>query len=249
MLSAMPRTARSIEAGLVYHVLNRGNARMRIFEDPADYETFELVLAAGLQRQPVELFTYCLMPNHWHLVVRPQTDEALGELMRWVGVTHVRRHHLRYPRRGGGHLYQGRFKSFPVQDDYHFLRVCRYVEANAARAKLVSRAEQWRWGGLHRRQQRKTDLPLAEWPADRPRHWQALVNETMEKPELAAFRLCVQRGRPYGALDWVTATAARLGLGFTLRSVGRPPKTMTVSTGRCSSLVIAHGVAGPCRGG
>jgi putative transposase len=221
----MPRTSRAIETGLVYHVLNRGNAGMKIFEEPAEYEAFEQILAEGLRRYPVELFTYCLMPNHWHLVVRPGTDEAVGRLLGWVGVTHVRRHHARRQSRRGGHLYQGRFKSFPVQDDYHFLTVCRYVEANARRAKMVSRAEQWRWGGLWRRQQRKTDLPLADWPEDRPRGWAGLVNEAVEKADLDALRVSVNRGRPYGTMDWVAATAGRLGLEFTLRNAGRPRKT------------------------
>jgi len=109
-----------------------------------------------------------------------------------------------------------------VQDGYHFLRVCRYVEANAVRAGLVGRAEQWPWSGLWRRQQRREDLPLAVWPADRPRNWSALVNEAMDKPDLKAIRVCVERGRPYGALEWVAATASRLGLDFTLRRPGRP---------------------------
>ncbi len=128
---------------------------------------------------------------------------------------------------GTGHLYQGRFKSFPVQDDYHFLRVCRYAEANAVRARLVRRAQQWQWSGLWRRQQRKTDLPLAVWLEDRPRGWLALVNEEMDKRNLESLRVSVQRGRPYGAVEWVAATAARLGLGFTLRGVGRPAKPRT----------------------
>jgi putative transposase len=75
---------------------------MRIFRKAADYEAFERVLAEGLEHYPVELLTYCLMPNHWHLVVRPQTDQALGRWMGWVGVTHVRRHHEHYHRRGEG---------------------------------------------------------------------------------------------------------------------------------------------------
>ena len=162
------------------------------------------------------------MPNHWHLVVRPGTDEAVGRLLGWVGVTHVRRYHARHRSQRGGHVYQGRFKCFPVQDDYHFLRVCRYVEANAVRAGLVPRAEQWQWGGLWRRRQNQTDLPLADWPEDRPRNWLGLVNEAMGKEELQALRVCAQRGRPYGAVEWVAATAARLGLGFTLRPPGRP---------------------------
>ena len=108
----MPRTARSTEAGMVYHVLNRGNGRMRIFHKAGDFEAFERVLAEGLQRYPVDLLTYCLMPNHWHLVVRPKTDEALGHWMGWVGVAHLRRYHEHHHSRGGGHLYQGRFKRF-----------------------------------------------------------------------------------------------------------------------------------------
>src|SRR3990172_1302017 len=121
----MPRSARAIEAGLVYHVLNRGNGRMCLFHKDDDFAAFEKVIGQGLARCPVDLFTYCLMTNHWHLMVRPRTDDALARLMAWVGVTHVRRHHEHYHPRGGGHLYQGRYKSFPVQDDEHFLTVCR----------------------------------------------------------------------------------------------------------------------------
>ena len=144
----MPRTARSIEQGMIYHVLNRGNGRMRLFHKEDDYDAFERVVAEALDRYPVDLLTYCLMPNHWHLVVRPRTDLALGRLMGWIGVTHVRRHHEHYHRRGAGHLYQGRYKSFPVAEDHYFLTLCRYVESNPVRAKLVARAEHWRWGGF-----------------------------------------------------------------------------------------------------
>jgi putative transposase len=141
----MPRTARAIEAGKIYHVLNRGNGRMRLFHKEADYAAFIKVLGQGLERYPVDLLSYCLMPNHWHLVLRPRRGESLGRLIAWVGVTHVRRHHSHYHSTGGGHLYQGRFKSFPVQDDGHFLTLCRYVESNAQRAKLVERAIDWPW--------------------------------------------------------------------------------------------------------
>jgi len=81
---------------MIYHVLNRGNGRLRLFHKEEDYDAFERVLGEGLKRYPVDLLTYCLMPNHWHLVVRPRTDVALGRLMGWVGVTHVRRHQEHY---------------------------------------------------------------------------------------------------------------------------------------------------------
>ena len=117
---------------------------MRIFHKPGDFAAFERVLAEGLERYPVELFTYSILSNHWHLVLRPKTDAALGQLMGWMCVTHVRRHHEHYHTRGGGHIYQGRFKSFPVAEDDYFLTLCRYVEANALRAEIVQR--RWRTG-------------------------------------------------------------------------------------------------------
>lgn len=218
----MPRTGRAIQAGVIYHVLNRANGRMRLFHQPSDYEAFEQVLAQGLQRYPVELFTYCLLPNHWHLVVRPKTDQALARLMSWVGVTHVRRHHEHYRSRGGGHLYQGRFKSFPVAQDDYFFTLCRYVEANALRAKLVEQAEHWEWSGLWKRRHRGKGLCLASWPLQRPPNWLESVNAGLAEEQLAALRECVQRGRPLGAGEWVRTTAARLGLDFTLRGPGRP---------------------------
>ena len=209
---------------MVYHVLNRGNGRMRIFHKGGDYEAFQRVLAEGLERYPVEVFTYCLMPNHWHLVVRPGADDALGRWLGWVGVTHVRRYHEHYHSRGGGHLYQGRFKSFPVAEDDYFLTLCRYVEANALRAGLAERAEQWRWSGLWQRAEEAADVPLSAWPVERPRDWLARVNRALKEEQLDGIRTCVQRGRPLGPRQWVERTVARLRLEFTFARAGRPRK-------------------------
>ncbi len=197
---------------------------MRIFHKAGDYEAFERVLGEGLERYAVDLLTYCLMPNHWHLVARPRTDEALGRWMGWMGVTHVRRYHERHHSRGGGHLYQGRFKSFPVAEDDYFVALCRYVEANALRAGLVERAEEWQWCGLWRRAHGTADLRLSPWPLERSRNWVAWVNRGLKDEQLEGIRTCVQRDRPLGPEAWVRQTAARLGLEFTLRGPGRPRK-------------------------
>src|SRR4051794_4598333 len=110
----MPRKLRAVEAGGDYHVLNRGHGRNKIYRKPADYDAFERVLAEAMVRFPgVALLAYCLMPNHWHLVLRPGNDGELSAFMAWLMVTHVRRYHEAHGTRGGGHLYQGRFKSFP----------------------------------------------------------------------------------------------------------------------------------------
>jgi len=145
----MPRSARVAPGGVVFHVLNRANAGLDLFEHGGDFAAFEAVLAEALEAFPgVELFAYCLMHNHWHLVVRPRRDGELGRFVQRLTVTHVRRRHEHRGTTGRGHLYQGTYKSFPVQADEHLLALCRYVERNAMRAGLVRRAAEWRWCSL-----------------------------------------------------------------------------------------------------
>jgi putative transposase len=222
----MPRTKRADEAGAICHALNRGNARQVIFRKEADYDAFERILAEGLERYPAELLSYQLMPNHWHMVVRPTEDGGMSNLLRWVAGTHTMRYHTHYHTSGEGHVYQGRFKSFPVQDDDHFFVVCRYVERNALRAGLVKRAEDWRWGSLWRWLQEPEPAPclLAPWPLPRLRGWVRRVNEPLSKKELEAVRWSVKRGSPFGMETWVESIARRLDLESTLRPRGRPRK-------------------------
>src|SRR5437879_772516 len=141
----MGRQARVAPPGIVYHVLNRANARRRLFYTDEDYRAFLRVLVEALRREPLELFAFCIMPNHWHLVLRPTRAGQLSRFMRWLAQTHVQRWRHAKHRVGEGALYQGRFKSFPCQEDRHFLILCRYVESNARRAKLARRVVQWRW--------------------------------------------------------------------------------------------------------
>jgi REP element-mobilizing transposase RayT len=137
----MPRRLRDASGGYVYHALNRAVGRGTIFDKAGDYEAFEKVLGQAVDFVPMRLLAYCLMPNHWHLVLWPRRDEDLSEYMRWLTVTHTQRWHAHHHTAGTGPIYQGRFKSFPVQEDEHFLAVCRYVERNALRARLVKKAE------------------------------------------------------------------------------------------------------------
>ncbi len=142
----MERAPRITQAGLVYHVLNRRVMRLPLFQKDDDYLAFERVLADSLERPDApDLLAWCLMPNHWHLVVRAGRQTDLSTWMQWVTVTHTHRWHAHTNTAGEGPLYQGRFKSFPVQEDVHFLTVCRYVEANARRAKLVKSCSPTRW--------------------------------------------------------------------------------------------------------
>ena len=220
----MPRPPRADEAGGLYHALNRGNGRAPIFHKDPDYEAFERILAEGRARYDVQLFSYQLMPNHWHLVLRPNQDGEMSRFLRWITATHTMRYHAHYHTSGTGHVYQGRFKSFPVQDDSHFLTVCRYVERNALRAGLVPRAEEWRWGSLWRWLQPTEPEPalLSPWPIRRLPNWVAKVNEALTDKELSALRRSAQRGTPFGETNWINETSHRLGLSTTLRPRGRP---------------------------
>ena len=169
----MPRRARISTGGLAYHILNRRVGRLGLFDKPADYMAFEKILNEAHERTAIRIAAYCLMPNHWHLLLWPRDDGELSEVMRWITVTHTQRWHAHRQSFGSGPVYQGRFRSFPVQTDEHFLTVARYVERNALRAKLVKRAEQWQWSSLWRWARRDPKLLafLSDWPVERPRQW------------------------------------------------------------------------------
>ncbi|MFT5042912.1 MAG: putative transposase [Hyphomicrobiaceae bacterium] len=220
----MPRSPRADEAGGLYHALNRGNLRAEIFKKQEDYVAFEKILAEALAIHQVQLFGYLLMPNHYHLVLRPLVDGEMSRFMGWVSGTHTMRYHAHYRTSGMGHVYQQRYKSFPIQDDGHFFVVCRYVERNALRANLVKRAEQWQWSSLWRWMQKPEPEPklLSPWPLPRLPKWVARVNEPLTENELKAVRLSANRGRPLGDEGWVESTALRLNLESTMRPRGRP---------------------------
>src|SRR4029079_10752586 len=165
-LQRMPRGPRHAPGGYVYHALNRAVARLPLFQKKADYDAFERVMALAMEKPPTRLLAYCLMPNHWHMVLWPRHDGELTAFLRWLTHTHTMRWHAHFHTSGTGHLYQGRFKSFPIEADEHLLTVLRYVERNAKRANLVRRAEQWHWSSLWRRHGGDAAAPKlpSPWP-------------------------------------------------------------------------------------
>ena len=221
----MGRAPRVAVGDMVYHVLNRANAGMSLFDVGLDYAAFLKVVREAKVRTPMRIVDYCLMPTHWHFVLWPLNDGDLSEFLYWLSMTHTQRWHAAHQTTGRGHLYQGRFKSFPVQTDRHFLTVCRYVERNALRAGMVGRAEDWRWGSawvrLHGDSEDK-EL-LSDGPRSWPKGWLQMLNTTRDEAEEDVLRTCIRRDRPYGEAHWVVHTAKRLGLEHTLRPPGRPP--------------------------
>jgi putative transposase len=223
----MPRTARNTPGGLIYHAINRAGARLRLFSKVSDYDAFEQLLDEALAKRPVRLLAYCAMPTHWHMVVWPRKDDDLSEFLGWLTHTHSMRWHSQHHAAGTGHLYQGRFKAFPIQADEHVHAVVRYVESNPLRAKLVKRAEDWRWSSLWRRRESdwESRAALAAWPVPEPAGWLRLVNKPLTPAELELARRSVIRGCPFGSELWVLRTARKLGLESSMRPRGRPRKT------------------------
>jgi putative transposase len=197
-----------------------------LFRKPEDYGAFERIMVLAHQRAPLPILDWCIMKNHWHFVVRPKTDDQITQFFRWLTHTHAMRWRVSRRTVGWGHLYQGRFKAFPIQSDGHLLTVLRYVERNALTAGAVKHAEDWRGGSLWVRREGPAELRrlLAPWPIDRPRDWLKIVNMPLSKKELEQVRLSVTRSRPYGDPAWTRETASALDLDHTLRSEGRPAK-------------------------
>ena len=180
----MPRRARTAAGGLVYHVLNRTAKRVPLFENAGDFTAFEQLLADAKLRVPIPLLAYCVMPNHWHLILWPHRDGDLSQFMHWLTMTHAQRWHAHRGTTGTGGVYQGRFKAIPIQSDHHLLRVCRYVERNPLRAGLIPDARDWRWSSLWRRVQGRHRDFLDDWPISRPSNWVDWVNEPETASEL-----------------------------------------------------------------
>lgn len=181
----MPRRKRSAQPEGYFHVINRSVRRATLFVKPRDYQAFLTLLAEGLDRHPCGLVAFAVMPNHWHLVIGPTGSRRLSALMQWVTATHARRWHLHRGTVGQGPVYQGRFFADPLPNLGDLVRVCRYVERNPLRARLVRRAQDWPWGSLAERLRSPALLPLADAPFLGTPAWVDHVNAVLTPRELA----------------------------------------------------------------
>ncbi len=169
----------------------------------------------------MRVVAYCLMPNHWHLVVWPERDDAVSVFVHWLCSRHAALYRRASNTKGLGHLYQDRFKCFAVATDDHYYRVIRYVEANAARAGLVAAAAEWMWSSAFERQS-GDDTFLSEGPLPLPPGWTQMLDEPLPPDDLVALRTCVRRDRPFGHDSWARSTATALRAERSFRSRGRP---------------------------
>jgi putative transposase len=216
---------------LIYHVINRGNNRQRVFRKPADFDAFLQALGDLKERKPFELYGYCLLSNHFHLLIRPLPGTTISRIMQSLLISHTERYHKHH--RSSGHVWQGRFKSPVIQNDEHLLTVLRYIEANPLRASLVERAEDYRWSSYLAHGQGEPNewldrlVPfeqLSPYVAVRKRKWSEKVHDPLPESTLASIRRSNTTGLPYGNPAWVEKLAKKLDLDLTIRPRGRPRK-------------------------
>ena len=215
----MPRVARGLADGLIYHIINRGNGRQQVFHSEGDYRAFVDLMAEASERYPVKVFAWCIMPNHFHLLVSPERADDLSRWMQWFMTSHVRRYHRFY--NSSGHVWQGRYKSFIVQEDTHLLTVVRYIEGNPVRAQLVPSAKDWTWSS-HRERTGVANSRIEKTSIELPSDWTSYVDQPLTDGELGRIQTSMRRQTPFGSSPWQVRICRELGLESTLKPKGRP---------------------------
>ncbi|PIR96884.1 MAG: hypothetical protein COT91_04295 [Candidatus Doudnabacteria bacterium CG10_big_fil_rev_8_21_14_0_10_41_10] len=222
----MARQSRIDIAREVYHVINRANTRWRIFKTAKDYAAVIDSLEEIKEEFPLDIFAFCIMPNHWHFAVKPKEDGDMGRFFGKFTQKVTQRWHVSHHTTGSGHLFQGRFKSFLVEQESYFLQLMKYIESNPLRAKLANKAEDWQWGSLFLRKNNteRSSKILTPWPVDIPSNYLKLVNQPFPKPQLESIRHSVTRNKPLGGVSWVEKMISKYDLQYTVRPEGRPKK-------------------------
>lgn len=220
----MARLGRMVLPGIPHHVTQRGNRRERTFFEDGDYALYLDLLADAAVRHGVEIWSYCLMPNHVHIIAVPRDADALGRTFR-----HVHRHYTGYVNarlRVTGHLWQGRFSSVAM-DEQHLYAALRYVALNPVRARLVARAEDWRWSSVQALFSGEDDHVVRVAPAlDRVGDFRAFLGEEFDEAfTYAALRKAETLGRPVGSPEWLEDMAAKSGLPLLPGKRGPKPRT------------------------
>lgn len=218
----MARIARVVATGLPHHITQRGNRRQNTFLREEDYAAYKKLMVEWCARCGVEIWAYCLMPNHVHLIAVPESEDGLR---RAIGEAHRRYTRMVNFREGWrGHLWQGRFASFVMEERY-LLAAARYIELNPVRAKLSKKAEDYPWSSAAAHVQGKDDglakvAPLLALVND----WRVFLAAGTEDMEIDIFRRHERTGRPLGAKDFVTALEGTLGRTLYPQSPGRKKK-------------------------
>lgn len=216
----MPRAARNVIDGFFYHVLNRGNCKQTIFHKDGDFEAFLELMKKAKELFPVNIMAFCLMPNHYHILVASLVAKNLSSWVHWFTSVHANRYHDHY--RTSGHIWQGRFKSFVIQGDDHFISIFRYAEGNPVRAALVDSAHKWPWSSHRSSIGLQASSLIDPPPFLLPQGWGEFVNQTMKPKELDNIHKCISHSLPFGDDEWKRKLSEQYGIKCHLKKRGRP---------------------------
>ena len=228
----MPRLPRPTVDGFVYHAINRGNNREVVFHDEEDHRAFLTSLARAKERYPFRLYGYCLMSDHFHLLLGPEPGQSISRILQSITVAHTARYHKQHG--SSGHVWQGRFRSPVIQEDEHLLVVLRYIEANPIRAGLIARLADYPWSSYQAHGLGQADPLLSAMPvyealgrtaAERRSRWRRKVSSKSSEAELQQIRQSLTTGKPLGTPEWIAAHAKELQVNLNPRPRGRPRKT------------------------
>ena len=221
--------SRIVVPGFPHHVVNRGHYRQPVFVRPGDYQAYLEDLIALKQEHGVKVHAYCLMTNHVHLLLAPETESGLAGLIQRLHA----RHTLRRNRRDGleGTLWQGPFDSSVVDTDTYLLVCCRYIELNPVRAGMVSDPVEYRWSSCAARL--KGDLPpwldpdpsflaLGSTVEARTSAYRDFLCEAISEDQQELIREAIQRGQLTGDPDFAERIADKVGRVVQRRGPGRP---------------------------
>lgn len=218
----MPRYARQLIDRGYYHVINRGNGKQTIYHDTQDYSYFLHSAVYAKNAIPIDIYSYCLMPNHYHFVVRPQRSSNLSRWIHRIMTKFNYYHQNRYTT--VGHLWQGPFKDFLIEDEYHLVNVLKYVEANPMRAGLASASAEWRWSSLSERFSARHYLLSDHFPITLPEDWKDFVDSPFDEEIMEKLHKSLKCQKPFGNDEWVKSVCLDFGLRNRTRARGRPKK-------------------------
>jgi len=218
----MPRHRRISPDGFVQHIVNRGDHRETVFHKPGDFRVFLRIIAEVASAVPMRILAYCIMRNHFHLLLWPHEGADLPVFMDRLMNRHIKRYLRHYPPASPGHIYQGRYTNALVETGRAVITTAKYIESNGSSAGLVERAEHYPWSSASPEHDEPGRPILAEWPVPKPADWLTFLNTPTPADELKRLRRSLRRGSPYGSHQWIDAVVKEHGLEHTVRKPGRP---------------------------
>lgn len=196
----MPTKPRIQAGNVVYHVMNRAIRNLSPFQTDRDYLEFEKILRRALEKYKVRVISYCIMPNHWHLLLWPCATGVLSRFVQWISSVHAKLWNRTHSAVGRGAIYQSRYKSIPVKSDGHLLVAMRYVEQNPLRAGLVKKPRHWRWSSAHERTLKLRNVTpiITTEQTPVPPDFVSELDERTSRVELGVIRTHIRKSIPFG---------------------------------------------------